>query len=660
MMEPSINDPQARGHRVPEQPAGYTPGHDDPYYDMGWTGGQVTGPEHQAFDPYGAQGYDPYGAPGTDPYAPGHAAAYPVPPTGLAAPAPGTYPAPYPAPHQEQPYAQHTAQARVPETQEPAPWPPDTDRPGADAEAADAEAAADDEPGYHIPPTPDAGWDMAHSRRRGWVSRAVLLCVLAIQAVLSLRLGNTAFQDEALYLRAGHSELDHLLHGTELPTDYDAFFSGSAVLHPVLAALVDSAFGLAGARALSLALMLGTTALLYSFTRRMFNERVALGAAALFAVTQSTIVLGNFATYDAAALFLLALAAWIVVRTDRRPVAVVLLAAPVAALAVGVKYASGLYLPTLVVLAVLTAWPHHGRRSLWRGALLAVAAAGIVGAGLLTTDVLSGIETTTTGREHGTESALALLRRSLAWGGLLFATACLGAFSYARRGRMNESPRSLSLSGPGPRWRFLVGVLLCGTAVLAPAYQMYLGTGVSLFKHVGFGLLFAAPMAGIGVSRLVGAHFRYPQLGILLWVVMLCAGLAQSTWRFGVWPDSTQLIRTIEPEVNAKGRYLSATSEVPAYYLREKTSARQWFGTYSFDYKDARGAVHTGRDGYKRALDDGWFDLVVLDGVATGATGETEAFIAERLKGSAHYRLLATIPFEHSGGTGIYRVWAKR
>ncbi|MEU2872268.1 glycosyltransferase family 39 protein [Streptomyces olivoreticuli] len=635
-MEPSIDDPRGRGYRVPEQQDGHRPDHNDPYYDMGWAGGQVTGPEQQT--------YDPYTTPVTEPYpAAQYAAPGPAAHTDGRATAAAPY-AQYPAPYEEQ---QAHQGAQVPQWQSPQDPPP----------AEHGQRTADPEPAYRIPQTPDAGWDMAHSRRRGWVSRAVLLCILAIQAVLSLRLSNTAFQDEALYLYAGHMELDHLLHGAELPVDYNAYFSGSSSLYPVLAALADSAFGLAGARALSLACMLGTTALLYSFTRRMFNERVALAAAALFAVTQSTIVLGNFATYDAAALFLLTLATWIVVRTDRAPVAAVLLAAPVAALAVGVKYAAALYLPTILVLAVLTAWPHRGKRSLWRGVALAAGIAALLGIALLASDVLAGVQKTTTGREHGTESALALLQRSAGWGGLLFATACVGAISYARRGRMNESPRSLSMSGPGRRRRVMIGLVLCGTALLAPAYQMYLGTGVSLFKHVGFGLLFAAPMAGIGVSRLVGAHFRYPQLGILLWVVMLCVGLAQSTWRFGVWPNSTQLVDVLRPYVNDKGRYLGGTHEVAVYYLRGQTSQRQWTPTDNISYQDSRGATHTGEDGYKRALDDGWFDLVVLDGLATGGT---DALIADNLKANARYRLLATIPFENSSGTGAYRVWVKR
>ena len=86
------------------------------------------------------------------------------------------------------------------------------------------------------------------SRRRKWVSRAVLLAILAVQAVLSLRMQNTAFADEALYLTAGHQELAHLLYGVPLPSDYASFFSGSPVLYPILGALADTWGGLAAAR----------------------------------------------------------------------------------------------------------------------------------------------------------------------------------------------------------------------------------------------------------------------------------------------------------------------------------------------------------------------------------------------------------------------------
>ena len=55
-----------------------------------------------------------------------------------------------------------------------------------------------------------------------------LLCILAVQAGLSLRLvwSNTAYQDEALYLWAGRLEWAHWLHGATVP-DFATYFSGS-------------------------------------------------------------------------------------------------------------------------------------------------------------------------------------------------------------------------------------------------------------------------------------------------------------------------------------------------------------------------------------------------------------------------------------------------
>ena len=64
------------------------------------------------------------------------------------------------------------------------------------------------------------------------ISRLILLAILSLQAVLSLRLRNTAFEDESLYLYAGHMELQHLLHGAALYGSFSSYFSGSPVLYP--------------------------------------------------------------------------------------------------------------------------------------------------------------------------------------------------------------------------------------------------------------------------------------------------------------------------------------------------------------------------------------------------------------------------------------------
>ncbi|MGW4158418.1 glycosyltransferase family 39 protein [Streptomyces sp. NPDC004788] len=476
--------------------------------------------------------------------------------------------------------------------------------------------------------------------------------------MLSFRLENTAYSDEALYITAGHLELAHLLHGTPVLTDYASYFSGSPTLYPLVAGLADAWLGLTGARLLSLACMLGATTLLYGTTRRLFNERAALAAAALFAVTQSTVVLGWFATYDAPAILLLALAAWILVRTDRAHPALAALAAPVAVLAAGTKYAAALYLPTLIVLAVLIAWPHRGRASLWRAAAFGLTVAGLLAAALYGTDVMAGVRMTTTARAHGNEEALDLLQKSAIWSGLLFLTACGGAVAYARRGRMNESPATRGLPVPGRSWRVLLGLLLCGTALLAPAYQIHLHTSVALYKHLGFGLLFAAPLAGVGLTRLVGAHFRHPQLACALWVVMLCLGMGQSVERFASWPDSSRLTASLRQYITpGEGRYLASLPNVPVYYLRDITDHTHWTSLYWIGYQDADGAVHHDDDGYRTAIADGWFDLIVLDGVTVP---QKDKVIAAALKDSDKYRLLGTLPFRLGEGQGTYRIWVRR
>ncbi|MET9606561.1 glycosyltransferase family 39 protein [Streptomyces sp. NPDC006512] len=500
-----------------------------------------------------------------------------------------------------------------------------------------------------MPETPESAWSL-DSRRSTLLGRGLLLCVLLVQAGLSLRLRGTAFQDEALYIAAGHYELANLRDGTPLPVDFAAYFSGHPKLYPVLAAAVDTHFGLTGVRLVSLLFMLGATTLLYALTHRMFNVRAAIGAAALFSVVQATMILGNFATYDAAAVFLLALSAWAVVRTGRMNALAVLLAAPPAALAFGVKYASGLYLPTLVVLAVLTAYRHRGVRALGRGAVLGAGVAALLGAGYVLSGPLGGISGTTTDRAKGTDSAFTLLQHSAEWGGLLFLAALGGSVAYTVRARMGEMPWVPGTT-PGRLRRASLGLLLTGTALLAPAYQVHLQTEVSLYKHVGFGLLFAAPMAGLGMARLVGPHFRHPQLGIMLYVATLTFGMVQAQQYYS-FPDSramTQFLRTV---VDDKGVYLAEEQEVPGYYLRDVTDWGQWQNTYVMDYKGK-----SGPEAFRAAVLDGHFHAIVLHG---GVTPQTAAVVEEALRGNSRYRLAAVLPFTTSSGEHDYRIWVRR
>jgi 4-amino-4-deoxy-L-arabinose transferase-like glycosyltransferase len=480
-----------------------------------------------------------------------------------------------------------------------------------------------------------------------------LLLVLVLQSVFTLRLSNTAFQDEALYLYAGHREIASLLHGTPTYDNYASYFSGAPLLYPVLAAAVDGVFGLQGARLLSTLFLLGTTWLLHGMTRRLFGGPAALAAAALFALSAPTLFVGHLATYDAPALFLLALAAWIVVRTAPLHWSMVGLAAPVLTLAGATKYAALLFAPSIVVLGML-ADPllHPTSRRAWRFArpmlrsLLVVAmtiALSLVLLRLAGPSFTAGLRATTTARHVGTDSTAIVLAKSATWGGPLFLVALGGALllMFTRR-------------STSPTWlRILLASLLTLTALLAPAYQVHLHTLVSLHKHIDFGLFFAAPLAGLAVARLLGAGLRnMHRLAAALGVCLLVAGsgLASSSALYREWPNASAMIGVLRSQVRpVTGRYLVEESEVPRYYLASLAEPYQWTGTYFFSYKG-----QVGEAAYRAAIADRFFDVVVF---RYGPTASLDHAVDADLVAERGYELIARVPYTSGFGAGTYSIW---
>ena len=487
--------------------------------------------------------------------------------------------------------------------------------------------------------------------RTTMVSRLLLLAILSLQAVLSLRLRNTAFEDESLYLYAGHMELQHLLHGSVLYGGFSSYFSGSPVLYPVVAAALDQVGGLTAARMLSLFEMLATTALLYSLTRRLFNERIALCAAALFSVSEAVIFLGNFATFDATCLFLLACASWIVVRTAAFRWPVFLLAAPLAALAVAVKYAGLLFVPTIALLPALAGWPERGRRVLVYPLAFGVAVAGLLYAAVRLGGpaYLTAIKSTTTNRAQGTVPVTTILREAAEWGGVLVAAAVIGSVAYVWRVRTEPDEK---IAPPGDRLRrTALGVVLTGTALLAPTYQAHLHTDISFLKHVGFGLFFAAPMAGFGLARIMGDYFRRPQFGIGVWSLALVLGMVQSNFLYHVWPPSGAFVKTFSKYLKPNALYLVEVPEVPIYYLEGRPDAqpRQFTSTFPVP------PLTTAKD-FAAVVKTGEFQVIAYTGVVT--PGPDQA-LARALAASRSYYLADKISTTDSSGPVTYYIWVK-
>ncbi|MFJ9609852.1 glycosyltransferase family 39 protein [Kitasatospora sp. NPDC101176] len=537
------------------------------------------------------------------------------------------------------------------------------DVPGPDASDAPPQVAPTGAPGpvddqavelapYTIPQVPAIGWDPAPSPRRRWIARGVLAAVLVIQALLSLRLLAAAHPDEAAAMVAGRQQLDHLLHGTPVTTHLAERIPGTPQLYLPLAGAAADANGIFGARVLSLCFALLTTVLLYSLTRRLFNERVAICSIAGYAVVQSTVVVGFYAAPEALAVLLVALAAWVTVFTARRPVALVLLAAPVAALACAVAYSAVFTLPALVALAAATAWP---RRRLGPAALRALLlAAGTVGA-LLPFGLLGEVAGWSPAHGQGSRPVGEILLNTVQWGGLFTVLAVAGTIAYARREQLLESPENDGVTTTRAQ-RALLGTALTCTALLVPAVHLALGTSGALFRHLGFGMLLAAPLAGVGLTRLVGAHFRHPQLGILVWVALLALGLEQSALRYQNGPDSGRLLAVLRVHATPQGHYLTEVDGLPEYYLGAVSRPEQWTSARSgTDYRDAAGVEHHGDEGSAAAIKDGYFTVVVLDSTAPAAT---DRVLATALASGGHYRLIAQFT-SPTGDSSTYKVYLK-
>ena len=368
----------------------------------------------------------------------------------------------------------------------------------------------------------------APSPRRTWVSRAALGAILCVQAVLSLRLQNTAFGDEALYLYAGHMETAHLLHGAALQGDYASYFPGVPVLYPVLAAAANGVGGLAAARAVSLLAMLITTALLYATTRRLFNERVGLCAAAVFCVAEGVTLrrppghqrrriaqparAGLLDRGQDRAVALARLPAGCARRRPARPRR--LLGAALPAHARAPCGPGGRSVPR----------PSGARPSPGAGAVTAeLLAVGVLVAGR--TYVSAAVPP---GSAHAQAAARCCTSSPRPGNG---AGSSLGLPRSARPAtRSGEERANEHVALPGSRRRRIaLGIVLAGTALLALADQLHLNTDVPLDTHCRFGLFFAAPMAGVGLARLVGDHFRRAQIGIVVWAAALVLGLGQAT-----------------------------------------------------------------------------------------------------------------------------------
>ena len=504
------------------------------------------------------------------------------------------------------------------------------------------------------------------ARKRRLISLWPLLAVLAVQVGLSLRLlwADTASQTEALYLRAGHLEWANWLHGTPIPA-YPKYFSGAPVVYPPIGAIADSVGGLAGARVLSLAFMLGATILLWSTTGRLFGRRAACFASALFALTGTTLHLGVFATYDAMSVFLVALAAWCVIRPGARGPATGWMLAGAAALALAnvTAYTTLLSDPIIVALALLTSpWTSRGLLAARRAGTVLVGTAALLGLVVAAdrSDYLGGFERTMVSRVAGSASAQSVLSHSWYWAGLLLVLAISGVvISVATRQAAAQS---------------VLLVFLTAALIFGPLEQAHLHTVATLNHHVGLGAWFAAIAAGYAVDRLIAAapagQSRTVTCGACVIALIFPAwlGITQSQAFSSDWPNSSDFLTVFGPlAAHSHGPLLVEDPAVAEYYLPAGAQWQRWSSTRNITLPTgtytggpASGASVTGAGNapvYANYIARGYFSLVALNFIDT--TG-LDRQIAADLRHNPHYHVVQVVPYGMEippVGEGNYVIW---
>jgi hypothetical protein len=505
----------------------------------------------------------------------------------------------------------------------------------------------------------------------GWYPIAL---VLVVQAAFSIRLlkADTAFEDEAAYLWAGHLEWSHWLHGTPVP-HFPAYFSGAPVIYPPLAAAADSLGGLTAARTLSLIFMLGVTLLLWATASRLAGPRAGFFASALFAVASPTLHLGSFATYDALSLLFTSLAAWLIVRTAVPPGGApasaeepeasdgtgwMAIAGVCLALANATAYTSVLLDPVVILLALVTALPRPGGKvAALRVATVTVVTGVLLTAGLLAggSFYLTGVVGTTLHRVPSTDSPLTVLHQSFSWTGLV-AVAALAGFVLSFLARETAARRGL------------LGLLTLAALVI-PAEQARLHTTDSLAKHVDVGIWFAAIAAGYAVDKLIGAapadsrHRAVTTSAVVVALAFpLTLGASQSTALATAWPNSTSLIAILGPLVNhGHGHVLVEDPSIAEYYLPAGRDWERWSSTRNITLPNgastggpsaAAGVTGDGNAGtFAEYITEGYFSLVALNFADTTALDHQ---LAKDLRHNHRYHLIEVIPY---GTSGTYVLW---
>ncbi len=416
-----------------------------------------------------------------------------------------------------------------------------------------------------------------------------LAAICGLQVMLSLTLvgRNTAFTDEADYLWIGRLVLGNWLHGTSWPVNYgEQILPGSPLIYPPIGALADSIGGLAGARILSLAFMLGATWLLYRTATRLVGRSAGLFAIAIWAMTEPVLRLA-FATVEPLSILLMALAAWLVVRASyrRRHGELVAAAAVTLALANATAYPSVIIDPIVIGFAFFVWRPAYGRQAKFSAVWLTGGLVICIAVLMTFTRSWTGFITTVFTRSVPVHQGLGLvLTDTWSLSGLVLVLAAIGAMIAAS-------------SADDGRRAGLLGLAGCA-ALLVPAMQLADRTTSLLDRHLAYGFWFAALAVGYGCGRLVSwLPGKGRRFAAVFGAAALCypalAAWQGATSSFQGWPNASSFVASFEPLAEQSDGliYVAGQEHVAEYYIPQVSDWTRWTSSLPLDPDRASSSV---------------------------------------------------------------------
>ena len=198
-------------------------------------------------------------------------------------------------------------------------------------------------------------------------------------------------------------------------------------------------------------------------------------------------------------------------------------------------------------------------------------------------------------------------------------------------------------------------MVLLAASVVGAVQQIRIGELTSLSKHLAFGLVFAAPLAGYLLSRLWRIRWR---LGVLLPAASLAAlsvlGLHYAEYFRNGYPSDLALQSVLRAALRDNpGRPILGEQFSPMRYeLMSVTSPRQWNETYYFTFAGLSGPA-----AYREAIRDHYFGIIYL----SFTTANAKAILANlgSAQGPSHYyHLVGRVPRVVRGHyVGDWLVW---